>query len=156
MRLPILAAVFFSLGLNAASFADDKQSEIDKRAFLRARKAAMVKTWDVAIAILEKIDIDKIEDDDVIEYVDFSLRCAKVADQLGIERRSDPKSPTDVIAKIDWGKIVATLIEKVVDEGPGKVAKLLADARKVQKQVPHYLELDKKLLKRYSKGPIPS
>ena len=83
--------------------------DFDKQAYMTARKAASVKTWDAAIAILERIDIDKIDDHDVIEYVDFSLRCAKVADETGVDRASDPQSPSDVIGKIDWGQIVATL-----------------------------------------------
>ncbi len=129
MRLAIFALTLLSQVLGAAAFADNKQTDIDKRAFERARKAALVKTWDAAIAILEKIDIDKVDDEEVIEYVDFSLRCATVADELGIDRESDPESPTNVIEKIDWAKIVATLGQKIIDEGPGKVAKLLADAQ---------------------------
>src|SRR4051812_42630765 len=82
MRLAIIGALLACQCLGAACPSDDKQAEIDKRAFERARKAAMVKTWDAAIAILERIDIDRVDDEEVIEYVDFSLRCAKVADEL--------------------------------------------------------------------------
>jgi hypothetical protein len=144
-----VALVLASAGLVRGD--DPKQAEVDRRAFERARKAATVKTWDAAIAILGRIDIDKIDDEEVIEYVDFSLRCAKTADALGIDRKSDPDSPTDVIAKVEWGKVIATLVQKVIDEGPGKVAGLLADARKIQKQIPRYLELDRSLSKRYGK-----
>jgi len=149
MRMPVCVSVALVLALGGAVQGDDKQFETDKRAFERARKAATAETWDAAIAILERIDIDKIDDTQVIEYVDFSLRCAKTADALGIDRKSNPDSPTDVIAKVDWAKVIATLVQKVIDEGPGKVANLLADARKIQKQVPRYLELDKKLSKKY-------
>lgn len=152
MRNPIclcVALVLASAGLVRGD--EPKQSEVDKRAFDRALKAATVKTWDAAIAILERIDIDKIDDEEVIEYVDFSLRCAKTADALGIDRKSDLDSPTNVIAKVDWEKVIATLVQKVIDEGPGKVVGLLADARKIQKQIPRYLELDSSLSKRYGK-----
>jgi hypothetical protein len=109
----------------------------------------MVGTWDAAIAILERIDVDQIDDEKIIEYVDFSLRCAKTADALGVERNSNPSSPTDVIAKIDWAQLIATLTEKLVQEGPGRIAKLLADALKIQKQIPRYLDLDRELAARY-------
>jgi uncharacterized protein (DUF885 family) len=152
MRVPLCICVALMLALSGTTRGDDKrQADTDKRAFERAQKAANVKTWDAAIAILGKIDIDKLDDEEVIEYVDFSLRCAKIADALGIDRKSNPDSPTDVIAKIDWAKVIATLVQKVVDEGPGKVAELLADARKIQKQIPRYLELDEKLSERYGK-----
>jgi hypothetical protein len=108
-----------------------------------------VESWDAAIVILERIDLDEVDDVEVIEYVDFSLRCAKTAEALGIDRKSNPNSPTDVIVKVDWIKVIATLVEKVADEGPGKVAKLLAEARKTQKQIPRYEELDTKLARRY-------
>jgi hypothetical protein len=151
MRLPLCVSVALVLALGGAVRGDDKQYATDKRAFERARKASTAETWDAALAVLERIDIDKIEDIQVIEYVDFSLRCVKTADALGIDRKSNPSSPTDVIAKVDWTKVVAMLVQKVVDEGPGKVASLLADAQKIHKQIPRYLQLDEKLLKKYDK-----
>jgi len=72
MRMILVATLLFH-GLSTALLADDIQADTDKRAFDRARKASSVKTWDAAIAILEKIDIDKIDDGEVIEYVNFSL-----------------------------------------------------------------------------------
>jgi len=149
MRSIIFAPMLLAQFLSAAARADDKQTEIDKHAYKRAQKAGSVKTWDAAIAILEKIDIDKVDDEEVIEYVAFSLKCAKTADELGIDRASNPASPSDVIGKIDWGTIVSTLAQKVLDGEPGKVVRLLNDARKTQKQIPHYLELDEKLTEKY-------
>jgi hypothetical protein len=150
MRSAFCVSVALILIQGGAVRGDDKQFQRDKHAFERARKAATAETWDAAILILEKIDIDRIDDTEVIEYVDFSLRCAKTADALGIDRKSNPNSPTDVIEKIDWAKVITTLVQRVIDEGPGKVAGLLADARKIQKQIPRYLELDQKLSKKYA------
>lgn len=150
MRHLIIIPVAVLLFAGGSAWSDDKkQFETDKHAFERACKAQRVETWDAAIAILQRIDLDKVDDEMVIEYVDFSLTCAKTADALGIDRKSNPDSPTDVVSKIDWAKLVATLVEKAANEGPGKVASLLADARKIQKQIPRFLELDEMLGKKY-------
>jgi hypothetical protein len=122
---------------------------IDKNAFERARKASTAESWDAAIVILQRIDLDEVEDVEVIEYIDFSLRCAKTAEALGIDRKSNPNSLIDVILKVDWAKAIATLVDKLAREGPGKVATLLADARQIQQQIRRYEELDTKLARRY-------
>jgi hypothetical protein len=56
-----------------------------------------------------------------------------------------------VIGRIDWGQIVATLAQKVIDGKTGNAVKLLAEARKIQKQIPRYLELDDNLSKKYGR-----
>lgn len=141
----VVIALLISLPPSYA--AEVKQSEADRRAFVRARKAATTQSWDAAIAILKGINIDKLEDVEVIEYVVFSRLCAKTAEALGVDRKSNPDSPTDVVTQLDWEKLVAKLVEQSL-KNPTKVAGLLSDARKVQKGIPRYQELDRTLAKR--------
>lgn len=148
MKIAFLPCLMIAVVNNQMAIGDDtKQVDIDKRAFLRARKAADAKTWDAAIAILDKIDLDKVEDVDVIEYVDFSTRCAKLANELGIARESDPNKPTDVVFNAQVTQVLATVGQKLLKrEIP---LKLVSDAVKIKKQIPRYQELDQKLAKKY-------
>ena len=138
--------ILFALGIlslvAAAATADDKRS------FHRARLAATAETWEAAAAVLDKIDEDKLDDIDVIEYVTFSKLCVKTADALGVDRKSDPESPTSVVTNVEWSQLLITLAQKAVDS-PVKFADLLRDARKVHKGLKRYEELDAKLVKRY-------
>lgn len=148
MRLPIVATLLLILA-GSSSWADEgKDANVDKRAFERARKAATAESWDAAIAIMDTINIDKLDDVDVIEYVVFSKLCARTADSLGINRKSNPDSPTDVVTKIDWPQLIANLAGQSLKD-PIKVAGILSDARKVQKGIPQYQRLDAKLANRY-------
>jgi hypothetical protein len=121
------------------------QFDINKHAFKRARLAATVESWDAAIDILDKIDTEKVDDADVLDYVALSRLCSTTAKALGVDRKSNPDSPTDVIAKIDWAGLVATLVKD-----PGKFISLVADAKKVRDSIPRYEELDAKLAQKYA------
>lgn len=145
MRLiPIVLVLFVAL-VSQGSAQDEQQFARDKEAFLTARKAATVKTWDAALELLEEIRLSKIEDNDVIEYVVFSKLCAKTANALGVDRNSNPQNPTDVISKIDWGTLITTLAQKAASDPTGFLA-LLNDARKVRNGIKNYEELDRKLV----------
>jgi len=73
-----MLGVSFSLVSRGAS--QDKQPFAQgKDAFLTARKAAAVKSWDAALDLLAEIRLSKIEDVDVIEYATYSTLCAKHA-----------------------------------------------------------------------------
>jgi serine/threonine protein kinase len=122
------------------------QFDLDQRAFHKAREAASAASWDAALAILEPVDIGKVEDKEVIEYVDFSKRCANTAKALGIPRPSNTDSWIEIIQNVDWGKVIVTLIVE------GKLD-LLNEAREIQKQIPRYLELDSTLVKKYGVAP---
>lgn len=117
----------------------------DKAAFQRARAAATVGTWDAAIAMLEGIDTKRIDDPQVFEYVEFELRCSKVAKSLGIDRQTNPASPLDVIAKIHWMTIAAEIMKK----GIGEIASLAAKAKDISDQIPHFMDLDRTLGEKY-------
>jgi hypothetical protein len=121
------------------------QFDIDKKAFLRARHAVDARTWSAALLMLKQIDANRLDDPDVITYVDMTQRCASVADELGIDRASDPNSGKDVISKLDWITLATTLIDK----GVGGAARLLAAAKRIHDEIPLYLELDANLVKKY-------
>jgi hypothetical protein len=125
------------------------QWDIDRDAFLTARQAASLRTWSAANLMLERIDVAKIKDGDVLTYVDFSKRCAKLCDNLGIDRNSDPMSPVDVMTKANSLKALAKMVEVASDRGPGAAATLLAEAIQIQKELPVYLSLDEQLAKKY-------
>jgi len=148
----VLAAVAFCLfmcaGLSLAG--DNKQLAIDKEAFHTARKAAAVKTWDAAIEMLDEVKLSKIDDTDVIEYVVYSKLCARTASALGVNRKSNPDSPTDVVTKIDWQTLIANLSAKALRD-PAGVLKLLNDARKVYNGLETYQKLDSTLVQRYGR-----
>ncbi len=128
------------------------QAEIDKQAFLTARKAAEARTWGAANQILKKIDQHKIEDLDVITYVDFSVRCVDLAMRLGIDRNADPNSTGSVMSSLNLTKFASSLIELARKDGLGKAAGVVADAHQIQKEIPVYTELDSKLAAKYGTG----
>ena len=155
-RRSVIIGFVAILTLSSSSRADDPKKEsqfdADKSAFLRARKAQAVKTWSAALLILKRIDLDKVEDTEVIEYVDFEQRCATLADKLGVSMESDPESTKSVISKAQLEKIVSSIIHAIQEKGIAEAVNLLAEARKVQKQIPRYYELDEILFERYGKG----
>ncbi len=57
----ILSTILLLVGIPLYGQEKDQRA-IDKRAFETRRKAAIAETWDAAIAILVRIDIDQIED----------------------------------------------------------------------------------------------
>jgi hypothetical protein len=124
------------------------QFEIDKEAFHVARKAAAVDTWDAATALLDEINLTKLDDKDVIEYVVFSKLCVRTAQALGVDRKSNPTSPTDVIKNIEWVALIATLSVKALEDRAG-AGKLLVDANKVYKGIDDYQKRDARLATKY-------
>lgn len=120
----------------------------NRQAFLWARLAATAKSWDAATKLLESIDLGQVDDMEVIEYVQFSELCVRTAEELGVDRQSNPDHPTDIVTRIAWEQLIATLAEKAVRD-PAGGASLLSDARKVQTGIRRYQELDSKLLKEY-------
>ena len=125
------------------------QKDIDKKAFLRARKAASAQTWTAALQVLKSIDVDKIDDVDVITYVDFSTRCAALAEELGVARESDPNNTEAVLVEMDFAKFFASVWDITKKKGLTDAARVVVEARRVQKQVPMYLKLDEDLVKKY-------
>lgn len=137
----LCVSVFVLLLVGSPALAGDKnQFAIDKKGFLTARKAALVETWDAAIELLNEIKLSDLDDTDVIDYVAYSKLCARTAKALGVTRNSNPESPTDVIAKIDWVTLIATIVSN---------PRLLIDARAVQNGIEKYQKLDRKLIRRY-------
>src|SRR5262245_3426171 len=137
----LLVSVFALLLFGRPALAGDKkQLAIDKEGFLTARKAALVKTWDAAIELLNEIKVSKLEDTDVIDYVAYSKLCARTARALGVKRNANPTSPTDVISKIDWLALIA---------GIANNPRLLLDARAVYSGIGTYQKLDSKLVNKY-------
>jgi hypothetical protein len=136
-----------------SSIAEDttkpSQTEIDKNAFLRARKAASAETWTAALLVLKKIDVDKVEDVDVITYIDFSTRCAALAEELGVDRWSDPNSTKATLAEADFAKLFASMWDIIKKKGITNAARVVVEARRVQKQVPMYQKLDSQLVQKY-------
>jgi hypothetical protein len=119
----------------------------NKLAFDRARLASTAANWPAATAALESIEIAKVDDIEVIEYVGFSKLCAKTADALGVDRKCNPDSPTDVVANVDWLKVIATVADNA--KNPAAVAQLISDAHTVRKGIPRYQELDAQLVRKY-------
>jgi hypothetical protein len=142
----LISCLIVSGGLAPAG--DKKQVATDKEGFHIARKAAAVRTWDAAIELLDEVKLSKLDDTDVIEYVVFLRLCARTAQALGVDRKSNPDSPTDVVTKIDWPTLIATLGGKVAQDPTGAL-KLLNDARKVYNGIENYQKLDSKLVDRY-------
>jgi len=127
------------------------EPDADAVAFHAARKATTAKNWDTAKILLQRIDIDKVKDVDVLEYVDFSKRCVDVAEKLGLDRGSDPLSPSDIFSKADHAQAVLKIIELIIDGDFKDAVALLRDARKIQTQIEGYFELDEKLVEKYGK-----
>lgn len=153
MKLMIVTptlAIAAIMAVSAPGAANDStQREIDKKAFLRAQKAAAAETWTASLAVLKSIDVDKIEDVDVITYVDFSTRCAALAEELGVDRQSDPSDTKKTFAEMDFAKFFASMWDIVKKRGITEAARVVVEARRIQKQVPMYLKLDQKLSKRF-------
>jgi hypothetical protein len=134
----------------------ETQFDIDKRAFLRAHKAAEAQTWSAALQVLKSIDLSKVEDVDVITYVDFSVRCATVADALGVSRTANPNSTVDVATTIDIPTTIRNLMKSIIDavktKGLPETADLVVEAFKIQKQIDMYADLDSRLSNKYGTG----
>jgi len=125
------------------------QWDRDKQAFLAARRAASAKTWSATVQLLNRIEVGQIEDVDVLTYVDFSIRCAKLADELGIDGGADPDSPESVLRSLNIEKFIAQLIDVATKKGIPEVAKLAGEARQIQKEIPIYIKLDEELTQKY-------
>ncbi|MBI5692018.1 MAG: hypothetical protein HZC55_18205 [Verrucomicrobia bacterium] len=145
LQLACLVAIACSLQAAAAP----EQREVDRRAFERAQKAATAETWTAALAVLQAIDVNKIEDVDVITYVDFSTRCANLAEELGVSRNSDPSNAGKILAEMDLPKFFSTLWSVIERKGLSGAAKLAVESRRLWKQISMYQELDAKLTRRY-------
>jgi len=130
----------------APSQAGPSQHDIDKKAFLRAARAIDAQTWSAAITMLKGIDLDKVEDPDVVTYVDMEMRCATLADALGIPRNADPDHPEKTV---DWTQLTATMIATIKDKGIADAVKMLADAKKIHDEIPLYNKLDQDLSEKY-------
>lgn len=149
--IPVMvAAVMFSCVAYGAAVSVGEQKQVDKAAFLRAQKAATAPTWTAALLVLKSIDVDKIDDVEVVAYVDFSTRCAQLAEDLGIDRQSDPNNTKKTLAEMDLPKFASTLWEIIQNRGLTQGARVAVEARRIQKQVPMYIELDQKLTTRFS------
>jgi hypothetical protein len=98
---------------------------------------------------LNRIEVGQIEDVDVLTYVDFSIRCAKLADELGIDGGADPDSPESVLRSLNIEKFIAQLIDVATKKGIPEVAKLAGEARQIQKEIPIYIKLDEELTQKY-------
>lgn len=153
MKVTTLALVLTSAMLaclsSQAQSTESNQREIDKKAFFRAQNAAKAETWTAALQVLKSIDVNNIEDVDVITYVDFSTRCVQLAEDLGIDPKSDPSETKKTLAEMDLAKLTSTMWDIIKSKGITEAAKIAVEARRVQKQVPMYLKLDKKLTERY-------
>jgi hypothetical protein len=153
MKLMMTAALVLLLAMvaaiPAAHGAEPSQREIDKKAFLRAQKAATTETWTAALAVLKGIDVDKIEDVEVITYVDFSTRCVGLAEELGIDPKSDPENTKKTLAEMDLPKFFSSMFDIIKTKGISKAAKVAVEALRIQKQIPMYLKLDSTLSERY-------
>ena len=157
--MKILTLVFvlaFAIQLSVSSHGqqtESNQKEINKKAFFRAQSAAKAQTWTAALKLLKSIDVDTIDDADVVTYVDFSTRCAQLAEDLGIDRKSDPSQTKATLSQMDFAKPVSTMCAVIKEKGLKDSAKIAVEARRVQKQVPMYLELDNTLNNRYPRTP---
>jgi len=138
-----------SLAVLATTLAVAQDNSYDRQAFEISRKASVVKTWDDAIALLETIKIEQIDDTETISYVVFSKKCASVASQLGVSRESDPNSTSDVASKVDWAQLGVALLEAIQQKGLVATAQLALDAKKIQDRIPWYLITDEKLAEKY-------
>ncbi len=147
MRSFIAIATSFAVAATTLALAQD--NNYDRQAFLIARKAAVVKTWDDAIALLDTIKIEQLNDEETLSYIVFSKKCASVASQLGVSRESDPNSTSDVASKVDWAQLGVALLKAVQKKGIGDTFQLALDAKKIQDRIPWYLTTDEKLAKKY-------
>ena len=151
LRSAVMAmAMAVTLGTSLAEdSAKMSQEDVDKKAFLRARKAATAETWTASLLVLKSIDVDKLDDVDVITYVDFSTRCAALAEELGVDRWSDPNNTKATLAEADFAKLFASMWDIIKKRGITEGARVVVEARRVQKQVPMYQKLDAKLVSKY-------
>ena len=147
--LSLVAAVASSVAGESMALAQNSSAD-DKSAFLTARRATEANTWKAALMRLKRIDTTKIEDDDVLWYVDYCIRCATLADTLGVDRNSDPNNPS-----IDWEKFVTAIVSKATNSSLLDAAKLLLAARDVQKDVDKFIKLDKALTEKYGVSDSP-
>jgi hypothetical protein len=128
------------------------QFEIDKQAFLSARKAAAAFTWHAADQVLGMIDQEKIDDVEVVDFVGLSFRSVKLAMKLGIDRYADPNSTESVLSSLNVLKVAAILVKAAQEQDPSQVLNLLADAPQIQKELANYSDLYSKLAARYGTG----
>ncbi len=124
------------------------QADADRQAFLAARRAASARTWSAANRILKAIELDKVKDPDVVAYVNFSNRCARLAEDLRVDRDADPNSAELVMSSLNIMKLVSA-IQNARDKGSGQVLQVIADAWQIKKELPIYFELDSKLAAKF-------
>ena len=99
--------------------------------------------------MLKGIDVDKVEDPNVVTYVDFCLRCATVAEELGVSIDSNPDSTTSVVSKLDVAKLASSMFALIQDKGLGDAARLVVEAKRIRDQVPLFEKLDGQLAEKY-------
>ncbi len=121
-------------------------------AFRRARQAAIAAmryNWSTANTILETIDVDRITDIETVAYVDYSKRCARVAQDIGVSTKSNPNSVANTVANLDWTQFIATVWTTIENKGLPGTAQLVVDAKRVRDEIPMWKKLDAKLTARY-------
>jgi len=123
--------------------------DYDKEAYKIAEKASRQKSWDSALALLTEIQISKIDNSDVIEYVVFSKKLVNTAKALGVDIKSDPSDATDVGAKLDWTQLTVTMINCVKTKGLVDTAQLFKDAWDIRNGIDGYYKLDAQLAAKY-------
>lgn len=126
-----------------------KQWENNKAAFLKARSAATAETWTAALLSLKSIDLAKVDDLEVIAYIDFSIRCASLADEFGVDRKSDPFNTKKTLIETDKFRVISKVFSFFKLKGFSAAIRDIGDLRRIQKQVPWYQELDEKLTQKY-------
>jgi len=160
--IPLLAVLIFVAGCTPATqpaaqapqpavveAPKPSQFDPDKDAFLTARKATDAKTWSSANLLLKRIDVDKIQDVDVLAYVDFAKRCAQLASDLGIDIRANPDSSTSVLESLNAGTFIAKLWKTIDEKGLQGAAEIVGRANQIRKELPTFLELDQTLSRKY-------
>jgi hypothetical protein len=144
--------LLLALAPGAASAGDDLEAQ--KAIFLKLRRAAEAPTFEGANLILDNIRPERIDDADLASLYSLSKEFADFCTEVGIPR--DAKVDyLEIISRLDYGSILAKLVERGVNDAPAAATRLVAKALKLKGRLPLWEELDDKLAEKYGIAPPP-